>query len=137
MYVDDLVENFIEALRKQTTHPAEPIETPYNKSIRITAEEMELNYLHTWQMVCGVCNRLDLIDKATTKSWRARFSPLDKWFQSNRPYVSWDNDQSCIRIDEDARSSGHPTPRASRSIPELKPPWLGHDVGTKPIREGN
>jgi hypothetical protein len=65
-----------------------------------------------------------LIDKATTKNWRDRFPELDRWFQENRPFVLWDDVRSCIRIDKDAQEQGRPTPRTSRIVPKLRPPWL-------------
>ena len=126
---------YIETLRKETTHPAEPIVSPYNElrakgspsQVRVTAEEMEVNLLDTWQMLCGVCDRLDLIDGATTKTWRGQFRELDQWFQKNRPYVLWDNSVSRIQIDKDAKEVGRPTQRTARYIPELRPPWLSRE----------
>ncbi len=131
-YADDLMEKSIESLRGETTHPAKAIESPYNELrpkamlplILVTAEDVEVNLLHSWQLICGVCDRLDLIDKATTKNWRDRFPELDRWFQVNRPYILWDDGKSCIRVDEEAKETGRATPRESRSIPALRPPWL-------------
>lgn len=123
---DDLVETFIEVLRKNTARPAKAIISQENK-VLVTAEEMEVDLLQIWQLLCGVCDRLDLVDKATTKNWRGRFPELDKWFKENRPYIVWDNSKSCVRIDDEAKESGRSTRRASRSIPELKPPWLPVD----------
>jgi hypothetical protein len=121
-YADDLVERFIETLRRETNQPAKPV-VSLDKFVLLTADEMEVNLLSIWQTLCGACDRLDLIDKVTAKTWRSRFPELDAWFQKNRPYLLWDNGKSCIQIDEDARESGRPTPRVSRLIPELKPPW--------------
>ena len=84
-------------------------------------------------MLCAVCDRLDLIENATPKNWRDRFARLDKWFQENRPYILWDNEKSCIRIDETAKESGSPTSRTSRSIPELKPTWQSREVLKQPV----
>jgi hypothetical protein len=135
-YADDLVERYIETLRKETTHRAEPIVSPYNElrakgsppQVLLTAEEMEVNLLDIWQTLCGVCDRLDLIDKATTETWRGRFTELDKWFKESRPYILWDDKESHCRIDAEAKDMGRPTPRTARLIPELKPPWaLGGD----------
>ena len=122
-YADDLVEGLIEIVRKASSRAAEPM-VSMDHFVLYTASEMELGLLAIWQMACGACNRLDLIDKATPKNWRGRFPDLDRWFQENRPYIIWDNGGSCIRIDQDAKELGRPTPRTSRSIPELKPPWL-------------
>jgi hypothetical protein len=119
---DDLVKTFIEALRKETKRPAKA--TRWGECVLATADEMEVHLLSVWQMLCGVCVRLDLIDKATTKNWRDRFPELDRWFQENRPFVLWDDIRSCMRIDEDAQELGRPTPRTSRCVPELRPPWL-------------
>jgi hypothetical protein len=134
-YADDLVERYIETLRKETSHPAEPIVSPYNElrakgspsQVLVTAEEMEVNLLDIWQMLCGVCDRLDLIDGATTKTWRGQFRELDQWFQKNRPYVLWDDSVSRIQIDKDAKEVGRPTQRTARFIPELRPPWLSRE----------
>jgi len=129
-YADDLVEFLVEHLRKEAAHPAKAITSfDFGTStkpprILVTAEQRELDILCTWQTLCGACDRLDLIEKATTKNWRDRFAELDKWFQENRPYMLWDHGKSCIRIDEEARERGEPTSRKSRSIPELRPPWL-------------
>jgi hypothetical protein len=131
-YADDLAEQFFETLRKETARPAEPILSPYNElrgkgsppQVLLTAEEMEVNLLDIWQMLCGVCDRLHLIDKATTENWRGRFPELDRWFKEHRPYIVWDNKESHCRIDEEAKELSRPTPRASRLIPELKPPWV-------------
>jgi hypothetical protein len=122
-YADDLVESFIETLRKDTSRPAKPV-VSLDKFVLVTADEMEVNLLSLWQMLCGACDRMDLIDKATTKTWRGRFPELDKWFNENRPYILWDNSNYCIRIDQDQKELGRSTPRTSRSIPELKPPWM-------------
>ena len=119
---DDLVETLIEALRIETTQPAQAV--LWGDKVLVTAEEMEKTFLFLWQTVCGICDRLDLIDKVTTREWRSRFAELDKWFQENRPYVHWDNSKSSIRIDNDAKKLGRPTPRSARAIPELEPPWL-------------
>jgi hypothetical protein len=94
------VETFIEALRKETKRPAKA--TLWGECVLATADEMEVHLLSVWQMLCGVCDRLDLIDKATTKNWRDRFPELHRWFQENRPFVLWDDIRSCMRIDEDA-----------------------------------
>jgi hypothetical protein len=124
-YVDDLLEIFIETLRKETSHPAKDVMHPFNESLVIrTADQVEVNLLGTWQLVCGISDRLDLIDKATTKYWRDRFPQFDTWFCRNRPYFLWDDGKSCVRIDEEAKRLASPTPRKSRSIPELKPSWL-------------
>jgi hypothetical protein len=56
------------------------------------------------------------------------FPELEKWFQKNRPYIVWADDGSFFVIDQEAQDSGRPTPRKSRSIPELKPPWLVDDA---------
>jgi hypothetical protein len=122
-YADDLAEIFIETLRKAPIRPASAVVAP-GKAILMTSEEMETNLLSTWQMLCGTCDRLDLIEKVTPENWRGRFPELDRWFQRNRPYVFWDNSKSCIGIDESAKELGRPTPRASRLVPELKPPWV-------------
>jgi hypothetical protein len=121
-YTDDLVETLMEPLRKDVTHPATAIKS-VDGVVLLTAEDVEWNLLASWQLLCGVCDRLDLIDKVTTKNWRERFSDLDRWFQRNRPYILWDDDKSCIRLDEEAKENGRPTRRKSRSIPELKPSW--------------
>ena len=63
-FADDLVERFIEHLREETDHPAEDI-VFFGNTILMTAAEKEVNLLATWQMLCGVCNRLDLIDRAS------------------------------------------------------------------------
>lgn len=131
-HADDLVESFIESLRRKVPHPAGAIKSPFGSTVLVSADEAELNLLETWQLVCGVCDRLDLIDKATTKNWRDRFPDLDKWFQENRPYILWDDSKSCIRLDEDAKELGSPTPRESRSIPELKPSWRFGDEPKEP-----
>lgn len=123
-YADDLVERFIESMRRKTTHRAEPIRSPYDNSVLVTSEEMEVNLLETWQMLCGVCGRLDLVAGATSDNWRGRFAELDEWFRQNRPYITWDDARSCIQVDREAKEVARPTPRSSRSIPELKPPWL-------------
>jgi hypothetical protein len=124
-YADDLVEWWIEKLRQYASKPAD---------IADSAGEWEVALLWKWQMLCGVCDRLDLIDKSTTKNWRGRFRNLEKWFQSNRPFVEWDEARSCLRIDEEGKHDALPTERASRRIPELKPPWeLG--AGSKEHRE--
>ena len=139
-YVDDLGETFIESLRKEIGHPAEALVHPHDSRpksqppfILVTAEEMEFNLLSRWQMLCGVCDRLDLIENATPKNWRDRFPRLEKWFQENRPYILWDNDKSRIRIDETAKKSGRPTPKTSRSIRELKPIWQSGEVLKQPV----
>jgi hypothetical protein len=130
-YADDLVELSIEGLRKETDHPAKPLLDPHalmqrSRPPRIlrSAEEEEIILLASWQIACGLCDRMDLIEKATTSNWRDRFLRLDRWFRENRPYVVWDESKCCIRIDEDARRLGTPTRRSLRSIPELRPPWL-------------
>jgi len=130
-YADDLVETFIEVLRKTTTRPAKEI-VFLDRFVLVTAEEAEVDLLQIWQMLCGACDRLDLMDKATTKNWRGRFPELDNWFKENRPYILWDNIESRIRIDDKAKELGRPTRRASRSIPELKPPWLSVDALKRP-----
>jgi hypothetical protein len=139
-YADDLAETFIESLRKEIGHPAEAHVHPHSLMVKsqppvimVTAEEMELNLLSTWQLLCGMCDRLDLIENATTKNWRDRFPRLDKWFQENRPFILWENDKSCIRVDETAKESGSPTSRTSRSIPELKPTWQSGEVLKHPV----
>jgi hypothetical protein len=131
-YVDDLAETFVETLRKDSSRPARALMSPYDsRTVLVSVGEVELNLLDSWQMLCGVCDRLDLIDKATTENWRGRFPELDKWFKENRPYILWDNNESHCRIDEKAKELGRPTPRASRFIPELKPSWiLDRDGGT-------
>jgi hypothetical protein len=134
-YADDLVEVSIEGLRKETDHPAKPLVNPHGlmgnsrpPTIIFTAEEVEINLLAGWQVVCGMCDRMDLIEKATTSNWRDRFTQLDKWFQENRPYILWDESKSCIRIDEEGKKLGRPTRRSLRSIPELRPPWLSAET---------
>lgn len=123
-YADDLVERFTESMRRETTHRAEPMRSPYSNAVIITSEEVEEDLLETWQMLCGVCGRLDLIRGATVENWRGRFAELDRWFRQDRPYIAWDDVRACIQVDGDAKEVAHPTPRPSRSIPELKPPWL-------------
>jgi hypothetical protein len=123
-YADDLVEYYVEHLRRDVSHPADPIQSAFGPSrILVTAEDVEVGLLRDWQMLCGVCDRLDLIDKSTVKNWRSRFPELDMWFQKNRPYVRWDRKGSCIGIDQEAKEFGAPTQRKLRKIPELKPPW--------------
>ena len=107
-FADDLVEEYVEHLMAESAKPATAIEFPLRGKradplIMVTADEVEQDLLCTWQMICGVCDRLDLIRGATTKNWRDRFSDLDHWFQRNRPYMVWDGSKSCIRIDEDAK----------------------------------
>jgi hypothetical protein len=129
-YADDLVEYYVEHLRRDAAHPAEPIHAEFEPSrIVVTAEDIEVSLLWQWQMLCGVCDRLDLIKDSSVKNWRSRFPELDKWFQTNRPYVLWDRKGLCIRVDQEAKEFGFPTPRKPRMIPELKPPW------TSPIEE--
>ena len=123
-YADDLAERFIESLRVETTRPARPVESPFSHAVLLTADDVELNLLETWQLLCGLCGRLDLIDKATARNWRGRFPELDRWFRENRPFALWDDAASCLRVDEAAKRSATPTPRASRAIPGLTPPWL-------------
>ena len=123
-YADDLVEYYVEDLRRDAAHPAEPIHAEFDPSrIVVTAEDVEVSLLWDWQMLCGVCDRLDLIDKSTVKNWRSRFAELDKWFQTNRPFILWDKKGSCIRVDQESKEVGFHTPRKPRKIPELKPPW--------------
>jgi hypothetical protein len=123
-YADDLVEYNVEHLRRDAAHPAEPIHAEFDSSrIAVTAEDVEVSLLWQWQMLCGVCDRLDLIDKSTIKNWRSRFAELDRWFQTNRPYILWDKKSSCIRVDQEAKEFGDATPRKPRKIRELKPPW--------------
>lgn len=121
-YADDLVEKFIECLRRESTHPAKAVRS-LDDFVLQTADQVEVDLLETWQLLCGVCGRLELIDKATIRNWRDRFPELDEWFRRNRPYIIWDDGNSCIRVDEDAKEGARPTSRSSRSIPELKPPW--------------
>jgi hypothetical protein len=121
-YADDLAEHFIERLRKVTNRPPTAV-LLFDHVVR-TADEEELRLLATWQMLCGLCDRLELIDKATTKNWRRRFPDLDKWFREHRPYIVWDENKSCIAIDEEATQWAWPTERGLRSIPDLTPPWL-------------
>jgi hypothetical protein len=123
-YSDDLVEFFVESLRASTSGPAKDLESPFGNLKPIPAEEIEVNLLRTWQLVCGVCDRLDLIDGVTSKNWRSRFPELEKWFSQNRPFLLWDNTRSCMRIDEEAKHDSRATQRARRAIPELKPPWI-------------
>jgi len=140
-YADDLIEWFIEYLRQKRSHPAKDIESPYNalraktspSIILLTADEVEVNRLWEWQMLCGVCNRLDIINKSTTKNWRNLFPELDKWFQANRPFIIWDDSKSCIRIDDEAKKWGERTPRASRFIPEFMPTWTHGEDRNAPI----
>jgi hypothetical protein len=123
-YVDDLVEYYVEHLRRDAAHPAEPIHAEFGPPrIVVTAEDVEVSLLWQWQMLCGVCDRLDLIRDSTLKNWRGRFAELDKWFQINRPYILWDTKVSCIRVDQQAKEFVIPTERKPREIPELKPPW--------------
>src|SRR5690606_8884972 len=56
-FADDLVERSIESLRRDATRPAEAI-TSLDGFVLVTAEQMEVNLLLTWQMLCGVCGRL-------------------------------------------------------------------------------
>jgi hypothetical protein len=121
---DDLLEGLIEPMRRDATRPAAAIRSPYNDSVLVKAEEMEVHLLASWQVLCGVCGRPDLIAGSTAGNWRGRFPELDEWFRRNRPYIVWDDGRSHIRIDGAAREEARPTPRSSRSIPELKPPWL-------------
>ena len=123
-YSDDLVEIFIESLRAPAGGPAKDLESPFGNSNPVPAEEIEVDLVRTWQLVCGVCGRLDLIDGVTSKNWRRRFPELDKWFSQNRPFLLWDSTRSCMRIDEEARRDSTATRRAQRTIPELKPPWI-------------
>lgn len=122
-YSDDLVEIFIERLRSSAGGPARDLMSPLGNSIAVPAEEIEVDLVRTWQLVCGVCDRLDLIDGVTSKNWRRRFPELAMWFSQNRPFLLWDNTRSCMRIDEEAKKDFRPTRRAQRTIPELKPPW--------------
>jgi hypothetical protein len=122
-YVDDILEFGIEALRRQVNGAAGPIISLDGFVLR-SAEEVEDRLLDQWQVVCGACDRLDLIENATTKNWRNRFNALDSWFQRNRPYMLWDDTNSCARVDRTAMRRGIPTLRKSRIIPDLKPPWM-------------
>lgn len=131
-FSDDLVERSIEPMKREVTHLAKAVMNPYNDMrakgspplVLVTADEKEVMLLGNWQLLCGVCGRTDLIDKATTENWRERFADLDEWFRRNRPYIVWDDRNSCIKIDGKAKDGAEPTPRSSRAIPELKPPWL-------------
>lgn len=120
-YADDLAERFVETLRREAAHPANAIYD--GRRLLVPAEEVEMNLLETWQLLCGACGRLDLIDGATTKNWRGRFPILDAWFRENRPFMLWDEDKSCLYLDEESKAAGCPTPRESRAIPGLRPPW--------------
>lgn len=130
-YADDLAERYVESLRVETTRPARPVESPFSHAVLLTPDDVELNLLETWQLLCGLCGRLDLVDKATSANWRARFPELDAWFRTNRPYVRWDDDASCLRVDKEAKASATPTPRAARAIPRLIPPWLAGPPGRR------
>lgn len=132
-YADYVLEFRIEKLRDEATHPAKALTSHFGeKTVIRSAEQAEVNLLYSWQMLCGTCGRLDLLDEANTKNWRGRFSELDEWFSENRPYLLWDNRQSCIRIDEEAKRLRRPTPRSKRAIPELKPPWLPPELPEDP-----
>jgi hypothetical protein len=134
-YADDMAEYLIEGLRKHSGKPAEPVLLRSHHVAR-TAEEVEFGLLVAWQMVCGLCDRLDLIAGSTSKNWRARFGDLDAWFQRNRPYVFWDDAGCCIAIDREAEERGIPTERSSRAIPKLRPPWLPDDPVKGPPPRG-
>jgi hypothetical protein len=116
-----MAEYFIEHLRIETRRP--PTAVAFNGHVVVSADDQEVNLLATWQLLCGQCDRLDLVKNTTTKEWRGRFADLDTWFQRNRPFILWDNSGSHIRIDEDAREGENVTMRESRLIPELKPTW--------------
>ncbi len=122
-YADNLVEYNVEHLRRDAAHPAEPVHAEFDPSrIIVTVEDVEVSLLWRWQMVCGMCDRLDLINNSTVRNWRSRFAELDKWFQTNRPYILWDKKSSCIQIDQEAKEFGFPTPRKPRKIPSLSHP---------------
>ncbi len=121
-YADDLVERVMEGLRKESAGPARDL--VFMQRVVLTAEELEIDLLLTWQMLCGVCDRLDLLEGAAPRSWRDRFPILDEWFRKNRPYLNWDESNSCLRIDPKAKAAFSPTRRQARAIPELKPPWM-------------
>lgn len=129
-YVDDVAEYFMERLRKETGRP--PSAILFSNHVILTEGEHEVELLANWQMLCGICDRLDLIEESTTKNWRDRFPELDKWFKANRPFVSWDEGKSCMTIDDDAKEWGSVTARSAREIPDLKPPWLKAKAGEQP-----
>jgi hypothetical protein len=81
--------------------------------------EMNVPGIDNKQMALNI-----LIDGATSRNWGVRFAEVDRRFQTNWPYFLWDNARACVRIDEHAREQGRTTSRASRSIQELKAPWL-------------
>ena len=65
-FADDLVEEYVEHLMAESAKPATAIEFPLRGKradplIMVTADEVEQDLLCTWQMICGVCDRLDLI----------------------------------------------------------------------------
>jgi hypothetical protein len=123
-YVDDLVEYYVEHLRRDAARPAEPLHADFDPNrIVVTAEDVEVSMLWQWQMLCGVCGRHDLLKDSSVKNWRGRFPELDKWFQLNRPYILWDPKDSCIRVDQEMKEFVIPTARKAREIPELKPTW--------------
>jgi hypothetical protein len=124
-YADDVAEFFVERLRKESSQPPRAI-LLYNHVVE-TAEEHETQLLANWQMLCGLCDRLDLVAKSTTKNWRDRFPDLGKWFHENRPFVTWNETKSCMIIDHEAKEWGAATERSSRSIPDLKPSWLNEE----------
>jgi len=135
-FADDLAEVFIESLRTETCRPARAVMAPHSAIVAVSADEMEVNLLSTWEILCGVCDRMELVENSTTKNWRQRFPGLDSWFQKNRPFIVWDDQRSCIRIDREALAGGRPTPRASRSIPELRPPWLAGPPALEKRKDG-
>lgn len=122
-YIDDVIESHIESMRKATSGPAEAI-TSIHGDILISASKMEIQLLDGWQLLCGLCDRPALIDQSDITNWRGRFSELDAWFQKNRPFITWDDDRGCVKIDEEAKQWGRATSRELRFIPELRPPWL-------------
>jgi hypothetical protein len=118
---DGIVADYIGQLREEVNVAPHAVENPFSDKPFMTREEREWHLLFTWQLTAGLAGRLDLVKGSVLENWRGRFAVLDKWYESNRRFLRWNEGLTCFDVDLERKAKGVDTPKEDRRIPDPGP----------------
>jgi len=118
---DGLISYHLDSIRDDVSVAPHAVENPFSDVPFMTMEEREWHLLYTWQLTAGLAGRLDLVKGSVPENWRDRFAVLDKWYESNRRFLRWNEGLMCFDVDLERKAKGVDTPKEDRRIPDPGP----------------
>jgi hypothetical protein len=118
---DGIVASYIGQLREEVNVAPHAVENPFSDKPFMTKEEREWHLWFTWQLTAGLAGRLDLVKGSVPETWRGRLAVLDKWYESNRRFLRWNEGLMCFDVDLERKARGVDTPKEDRRIPDPGP----------------